>query len=135
MRINLITLLYSDYWDKDLGLLVLDTNGGSYLVRYTSEFRTNFKTLLTDWVKERRNSPAVVLWGLENESTLYPKILLKECTDLIRKLDPTASSQRKVTTCNGGKGTDWDVPQNWTGTYGGNPLTYGEDLQKTSFGW
>lgn len=49
---------------------------------------------------------------------------------LIRQLDPTASIQRLVTTCNGGSGTDWDVPQNWTGTYGGDQNTYGEDLKK-----
>jgi hypothetical protein len=120
-------LLYSDYWDKE-GILCW-TQMAAHIWYDTPEFRKNFKTLLTDWVKERRNSPAIVLWGLENESTL-PEDFAKECTELIRKLDPTASSQRKVTTCNGGKGTDWDVPQNWTGTYGGNPLTYGEDLQR-----
>jgi len=120
-------LLYSDYWDRE-GILCW-TQMAAHIWYDTPEFRKNFKTLLTDWVKERRNSPAVVLWGLENESTL-PEDFAKECTELIRKLDPTASSQRKVTTCNGGKGTDWDVPQNWTGTYGGNPLTYGEDLQR-----
>jgi beta-galactosidase len=120
-------LLYSDYWDKE-GILCW-TQMAAHIWYDTPEFRKNFKSLLTDWVKERRNSPAVVLWGLENESTL-PEDFAKECTELIRKLDPTASSQRKVTTCNGGKGTDWDVPQNWTGTYGGNPLTYGEDLQR-----
>ncbi|MGN7990366.1 malectin domain-containing carbohydrate-binding protein [Pedobacter sp. 22226] len=120
-------LLYSDYWDKE-GILCW-TQMAAHIWYDTPEFRKNFKTLITDWVKERRNSPAVVLWGLENESTL-PEDFAKECTELIRKLDPTASSQRKVTTCNGGKGTDWDVPQNWTGTYGGNPLTYGEDLKR-----
>jgi len=120
-------LLYSDYWDKE-GILCW-TQMAAHIWYDTPEFRRNFKSLLTDWVKERRNSPAVVLWGLENESTL-PEDFAKECTELIRKLDPTASSQRKVTTCNGGKGTDWDVPQNWTGTYGGNPLTYGEDLER-----
>ncbi|TCD28397.1 DUF4982 domain-containing protein [Pedobacter psychrodurus] len=120
-------LLYSDYWDKE-GILCW-TQMAAHIWYDAPGFRKNFKTLLTDWVKERRNSPAVVLWGLENESTL-PEDFAKECTELIRKLDPTASSQRKVTTCNGGKGTDWDVPQNWTGTYGGNPLTYGEDLQR-----
>lgn len=120
-------LLYSDYWDKE-GILCW-TQMAAHIWYDTPEFRKNFKALLTDWVKERRNSPAVVLWGLENESTL-PEDFARECTELIRKLDPTASSQRKVTTCNGGKGTDWDVPQNWTGTYGGNPLTYGEDLQR-----
>jgi beta-galactosidase len=120
-------LLYQTYWDK-LGILSW-TQMAAHIWYDTPEFRKNFKSLLTDWVKERRNSPSVVLWGLENESTL-PEDFAKECTELIRKLDPTASSQRKVTTCNGGKGTDWDVPQNWTGTYGGNPLTYGDDLEK-----
>lgn len=93
------------------------------------EFRKNFKQLLTDWIRERRNSPSVVLWGLENESTL-PTDFAEECTALIRKLDPTASSQRLVTTCNGGTGTDWNVPQNWSGTYGGNPENYGNELSK-----
>ena len=95
----------------------------------TPAFRQNFKTLLTDWIKERRNSPSVVLWGLENESTL-PADFARECTALIRQLDPTASRERKVTTCNGGQGTDWDVPQNWTGTYGGDPLAYAADVQR-----
>jgi hypothetical protein len=92
-------------------------------------FRENFKTLLREWVKERRNNPAVVMWGLQNESRL-PKDFAEECTQIIREMDPTTSSQRLVSTCNGGEGTDWDVPQNWTGTYGGDPATYGEDLKK-----
>ncbi len=95
----------------------------------TKAFRDNFKTLLREWVIERRNDPSVILWGLQNESKL-PKDFAEECTALIRSLDPTASSQRLVTTCNGGEGTDWDVPQNWTGTYGGDPATYGSDLKK-----
>ncbi|MBC7947374.1 MAG: DUF4982 domain-containing protein [Chitinophagaceae bacterium] len=95
----------------------------------TREFRENFKQLLREWVIERRNDPSVVLWGIQNESKLSEDFA-KECTDLIRSLDPTASSQRLVTTCNGGGGTDWDVPQNWTGTYGGDPTTYGADLKK-----
>lgn len=95
----------------------------------TPEFRNNFKQLLKEWVIERRNDPSVVMWGLQNESTL-PKEFAAECTELIRSLDPTASSQRLVTTCNGGEGSDWNVPQNWTGTYVGNPDTYGEDLKK-----
>jgi hypothetical protein len=93
----------------------------------TPEFKNNFKTLLKEWVIERRNSPSLVLWGLQNESKI-PEDFARECTELIRELDPTASSQRKVTTCNGGEGTDWDVPQNWTGTYGGNPATYASDI-------
>lgn len=93
------------------------------------EFRNNFKQLLREWVIERRNDPSVVLWGLQNESKL-PEDFAKECTELIRRLDPTASLQRLVTTCNGGSGTDWDVPQNWTGTYGGDPNTYASDVKK-----
>lgn len=93
------------------------------------EFKNNFKQLLKEWVIERRNDPSVIMWGLQNESTL-PKEFAKECTELIRSLDPTASKQRPVTTCNGGEGSDWNVPQNWTGTYGGNPDVYGEDLKK-----
>jgi beta-galactosidase len=95
----------------------------------TKAFRDNFKQLLKEWVIERRNDPAVMLWGLQNESKL-PKDFAEECTALIRSLDPTASTQRLVTTCNGGVGTDWDVPQNWTGTYGGNPDEYAKDLKK-----
>lgn len=120
-------LEYGTYWDQ-LGILCW-TQMAAHIWYDTPEFRNNFKSLLKDWVKERRNSPSVVLWGLENESTL-PADFARECTELIRQLDPTASSQRKVTTCNGGEGTDWDVPQNWTGTYGGNPLTYAEDLKR-----
>ncbi|WP_428400448.1 malectin domain-containing carbohydrate-binding protein [Niabella insulamsoli] len=95
----------------------------------TPSFKRNFKQLLKEWVIERRNDPAVVLWGLQNESKI-PKAFAEECTRLIRSLDPTAATERLVTTCNGGEGTDWDVPQNWTGTYGGDPNTYGEDLKK-----
>ncbi|PTQ95760.1 glycosyl hydrolase family 2 [Mucilaginibacter yixingensis] len=120
-------LEYQEYWDK-LGILWWPQYT-AHIWYDTPEFRENFKKLLVDWVKERRNSPSNILWGLQNESRL-PEAFAKECCDLIRKLDPTASSQRKITTCNGGKGTDWDVPQNWTGTYGGNPQTYSEDLKK-----
>ncbi|GGI51620.1 hypothetical protein GCM10011425_28320 [Mucilaginibacter galii] len=120
-------LEYQQYWDK-LGLLWWP-QFSAHIWYDTPEFKANYKALLVDWIKERRNSPSVTLWGLENESKL-PEAFARECTELIRSLDHTASSQRKVTTCNGGKGTDWDVPQNWTGTYGGNPLTYGEDLKK-----
>lgn len=95
----------------------------------TPKFRENFKKLLKEWVIERRNDPSVVLWGLQNESKL-PEDFARECTELIQSLDPTASSQRLVTTCNGGSGTDWDVPQNWTGTYGGNPNEYANDIKK-----
>ncbi|WNH09476.1 glycoside hydrolase family 2 TIM barrel-domain containing protein [Thalassobellus suaedae] len=93
----------------------------------TPEFKANFKTLLKEWIKERRNSPSVIMWGLQNESTI-PKAFAEECTQIIREMDPTSAKQRIVTTCNGGEGTDWNVIQNWSGTYGGNPYNYGEEL-------
>ncbi|MFV0290133.1 MAG: malectin domain-containing carbohydrate-binding protein [Mangrovibacterium sp.] len=120
-------LLYNKYWDE-LGVLWW-TQMSAHIWFDNDEFKENFKTLLTDWVKERRNSPSVILWGLENESTL-PKDFSEECTEIIRQLDPTCSSQRLVTTCNGGEGTDWNVVQNWSGTYGGNPWAYDEELSK-----
>lgn len=118
-------LLYQHLLDS-MGLLWW-TQLSAHVWYNTPEFKNNFKTLLKEWVIERRNSPSLVLWGLQNESKL-PEDFARECTALIRELDPTASSQRKVTTCNGGEGTDWDVPQNWTGTYGGNPATYSSDV-------
>ena len=120
-------LRYQDYWDKS-GML-LWTQMSAHIWFDNPSFKENFKRLLIQWVKERRNSPSVFLWGIQNESKL-PEYFAKECTEIIRQLDPTASIQRLVTTCNGGKGTDWDVPQNWTGTYGGHHNTYGEDLKR-----
>jgi hypothetical protein len=118
---------YHEAWDKD-GILWWPQMT-AHIWFDNPEFRTNFKQLLRDWIKERRNSPSVILWGLENESTL-PEDFAKECTELIRELDPTASSQRLVTTCNGGSGTDWNVIQNWSGTYGGNPENYANELSE-----
>lgn len=120
-------LRYQDAWDKN-GIL-LWTQMAAHIWFDTPEFRKNFKALLHDWVKERRNSPSVILWGLENESTL-PIDFAQECSALIRKLDPTSSSQRLITTCNGGSGTDWNVIQNWSGTYGGKPEIYDEEISK-----
>lgn len=120
-------LRYQDYWDHD-GILWWPQMA-SQIWFDTPEFRANFKALLRDWVRERRNSPSNVLWGLANESKL-PEDFARECVALIRELDPTAATQRLVTTCNAGVGTDWNVPQNWTGTYGGDPATYADDLKR-----
>ncbi|MCU7551587.1 malectin domain-containing carbohydrate-binding protein [Chitinophagaceae bacterium LB-8] len=120
-------LLYQEYWDQ-MGILWWP-QFSAHAWYDTPEFKANFKELLKDWVKERRNSPSIILWGLQNESKI-PEDFAKECTEMIRALDPTASEQRLVTTCNGGEGTDWNVPQNWTGTYGGNPATYSDDLKR-----
>ncbi|WP_276484247.1 malectin domain-containing carbohydrate-binding protein [Paraflavitalea pollutisoli] len=120
-------LRYQQYWDS-LGILWW-TQLSAHVWFDTPRFREQFKQLLKEWVIERRSCPSVVLWGLQNESKL-PADFARECTELVRSLDPTASQQRLVTTCNGGEGTDWDVPQNWTGTYGGNPATYHEDVKR-----
>jgi beta-galactosidase len=120
-------LRYQEHWDRD-GILWWP-QFGAHIWFDNDAFRANFKALLRDWVKERRNSPSLVLWGLQNESQL-PPAFARECVDLIRELDPTASSQRKITTCNGGTGTDWDVPQNWSGTYAGDPAAYADDLRR-----
>ena len=122
-------LRFQQHWDKD-GLLWW-TQFGAHVWFDNDAFRTNFKTLLRDWVKERRNSPSLILWGLQNESQL-PTAFALECSAIIRELDPTASTQRLITTCNGGTGTDWDVPQNWSGTYSGDPAKYDDDLRRLS---
>ena len=96
----------------------------------TPQFRSSFKRHLRQWVKERRNSPSLILWGLQNESTL-PKDFAEECTQIIREMDPTCGTQRLVTTCNGGEGTDWNVVQNWSGTYGGNIDNYANELKQS----
>ena len=95
----------------------------------TPQFRENFKRLLVRWIKERRNSPSVILWGLQNESVL-PREFAEECSDIIRSLDPTCRDQRLITTCNGGEGTDWNVIQNWSGTYGGSADNYDQELRR-----
>ena len=95
----------------------------------TPQFRESFKRHLVQWVKERRNSPSIILWGLQNESTL-PADFARECCDIIRALDPGSAAQRPITTCNGGDGSDWNVVQNWSGTYGGTAANYAEELKR-----
>ncbi|MGL4909164.1 MAG: malectin domain-containing carbohydrate-binding protein [Bacteroidales bacterium] len=120
-------LRYSYHWNKN-GILWWP-QFSSHIWFDNSEFKENFKNLLVQWVKENRNNPSLILWGLQNESTL-PEKFAKECADLIRELDPTASKQRLITTCNGGDGADWNVPQNWSGTYGGDPKVYDKDMER-----
>lgn len=118
---------YQKYWDKE-GMLWW-TQFSAHVWYDTPEFRQNFKNLLRQWVKERRNSPSVVMWGLQNESTL-PREFAEECSEIIREMDPTARTMRVITTCNGGEGTDWNVIQNWSGTYGGDVNKYGRELSQ-----
>lgn len=116
---------YQKYWDQE-GILFW-TQFSAHIWYDTPEFRENFKKLLRQWVKERRNSPSVVIWGLQNESTL-PREFAEECCEIIREMDPTADNMRIITTCNGGEGTDWNVIQNWSGTYGGDIEKYHTEL-------
>lgn len=95
----------------------------------TSAFRKNFKRLLRRWIKERRNSPSVILWGIQNESVM-PKDFTEECAAIIQEMDPTAQTMRVITTCNGGEGSDWNVIQNWSGTYGGTADKYDQELKQ-----
>lgn len=95
----------------------------------TSAFRKNFKRLLRRWIKERRNSPSIILWGIQNESVM-PKDFTEECAAIIREMDPTAQTMRAITTCNGGEGSDWNVIQNWSGTYGGTADKYDQELKQ-----
>ena len=120
-------LRYQQHFDRD-GMLFW-SQFSAHIWYDTPQFRDNFKRLLRQWIRERRNSPSIILWGLQNESVL-PKEFAEECTAIIREMDPTAIDQRAVTTCNGGEGTDWNVVQNWSGTYGGNPDNYGQELSR-----
>ena len=116
-------LRYLELCDS-LGLLVW-TQVSAHIYFDNGRFRDNYRQAVREWVRERRNSPSVVLWGIQNESSL-PTAFARELTALVRSLDPTTSTERKTTTCNGGSGADWDVPQNWLGTYGGNVNQYGD---------
>jgi beta-galactosidase len=118
-------LRYQEAWDRD-GVLWWP-QFAAHIWFDRPDFRANFLALLRDWVRERRNSPALMLWGIENESALPPDFT-RQCAELIRRLDPTASSQRPVVVCSQGSGADWTVPQNWSGTYGGDPALYGKEL-------
>ena len=120
-------LLYQQLFDEQ-GMLFW-SQFSAHIWYDTPAFRENFKRLLVRWIKERRNSPSIILWGLQNESVL-PKDFAEECSDIIRSLDPTCRDQRAITTCNGGEGTDWNVIQNWSGTYGGSADNYADELAR-----
>lgn len=126
-------LLYQDILDRE-GILFW-SQFSAHIWYDTPQFRDNFKRLLRQWIKERRNSPSVVLWGIQNESTM-PKDFTEECADIIREMDPMTRQSisdadgRLTTTCNGGEGSDWNVIQNWSGTYGGTALNYDKEMKQ-----
>ncbi|MDD3431408.1 MAG: malectin domain-containing carbohydrate-binding protein [Bacteroidales bacterium] len=128
-------LLYHQLWDQN-GILFWP-GFSSHIWYDTPPFRENFKKLLAQWVKERRNSPSVIMWNLQNESIL-PLQFAQECTDIIRSLDPTAGKQRPITISNGAfdkevnnhkqMGVDWNVAKNWSGTYRRSLENYAQEL-------
>ena len=120
-------LLYQQLFDEQ-GILFW-SQFSAHIWYDTPSFRNTFKRLLVRWIKERRNCPSIILWGLQNESVL-PKDFAEECSDIVRSLDPTCRDQRLITTCNGGEGTDWNVIQNWSGTYGGSAENYDNELKR-----
>ena len=69
-------LLYQQLLDEQ-GLLFW-SQFSAHIWYDTPQFRENFKRLMVRWIKERRNSPSVILWGLQNESVL-PKEFAEEC--------------------------------------------------------
>ncbi len=114
-------LRYLDLFDR-YGI-VNWTQMASVIYFDNEAFKRNYRTLLREWVKERRNHPCVVLWGIQNESSL-PNSFHAELTGIIREMDPTTSGQRLAVTCHGGRGSDWNIPQDWIGTYAGNYNSY-----------
>lgn len=117
---------YIDLCDKK-GILYW-AQMGAHIYFNNEDFHNNFILLIKEWVKERRNSPSLILWGIQNES-LLPTFFTEILRQTIRTMDETASKERMITTCNGGSGIDWNVPQNWSGTYGGDVLNYGAEVK------
>jgi len=114
-------LRYYDYWDQ-WGILCW-TQMGSHIYFDNERFRQHYRQLTREWVRERRNHPCIINYGIQNESTL-PRDFAREIRDIIIEEDPSVPQERITTTCNGGKGSDWNVPQEWSGTYGGNCNDY-----------
>lgn len=120
-------LRYLEYCEQN-GILYW-AQMGAHIYFDSEAFRENFLRLTKEWMLERRNSPAVILWSIQNESML-PSDFTRTVTELIHEMDASSPEQRKVVTCNGGTGSDWNIPQNWSGTYGGSVENYGKELVK-----
>ena len=123
-------LRFNRHWDEDG--VVWWPQMSTHTFFDTPEFKLNMLTAIEQWVKERRNSPSLALWGLQNESVIN-RDFAEECTALIHRLDPMAGKEgRAVTTCNYGQGTDWNVIQNWCGCYSGEIRNYQAELCRTN---
>lgn len=121
-------LRYNRYWDENG--IIWWPQLSTHTFFDTPEFKRNFLAAIEQWMKERRNSPSIALWGLQNESVLDEEFA-RECTALIHRLDPMAGrGGRVVTTCNYGCGADWNVIQNWSGCYAGEVGEYQASLTK-----
>lgn len=77
-------LRYQENWEKQGTMQVSCFSGKVW--HDTPAFRENFKTLLRQWVKERRNSPSLILWNLQADNVL-PKDFEQECIRIIHELD------------------------------------------------
>ena len=123
-------LRYGRHWDETG--VVWWPQMSTHVFFDTPEFKRNMLAAIEQWVRERRNSPSVVLWGLQNESVINQDFA-EECTALIHRLDPMSGKDgRAVTTCNYGQGTDWNVIQNWCGCYSGELRNYQAELCRTN---
>lgn len=123
-------LRYNRHWDEQG--IVWWPQISTHTFFDTPEFKRNMLAAIEQWVKERRNSPSIALWGLQNESVIN-KDFAEECTALIHRLDPLAGKDgRAVTTCNYGLGADWNVIQNWCGCYSGELRNYQAELCRTN---
>lgn len=119
-------LRFNRHWDEDGVIWWPQISTHTYFD--TPNFKRNMLAAIEQWVKERRNSPSVALWGLQNESVIIEDFA-RECTELIHRLDPMSGPDgRAVTTCNYGRGTDWNVIQNWSGCYSGELRDYQKEL-------
>lgn len=77
-------LRYQENWEKQGTMQVACFS--AHVWHDTPAFRENFKTLLRQWVKERRNSPSLILWDLQADNVL-PKAFEQECIRIIHELD------------------------------------------------
>lgn len=77
-------LRYQQNWEKQ-GTMQISCFSG-HVWHDTPAFRENFKSLLRQWVKERRNSPSLIAWNIQAESML-PKDFEQECAKIVHEVD------------------------------------------------
>ena len=114
---------YYDNWDR-MGILCWPQITANTEFN-NDEYRKNYMVLLREFIRERRNHPSVVLWGLHNEGSPLEagNDFNTEVMNAIVELDPICPSQRLRVNCKG-QGSDWNIPQEWSGQYGGDYHKY-----------